>query len=57
MLLESKNYSLAKEKYDSAGLIYRTYELTERNSGLGKKINECKTHKKVGSKLENARTI
>ena len=56
-LLKAKNYTLAREKYGSAGAIYLTYELLDKNNALSKKISECDTHMSIDSKLENAKKI
>ncbi|MFW6281370.1 MAG: hypothetical protein ACOC1O_01070 [bacterium] len=54
---KSGNYSIAKEKYNSAASIYRTYNLTEKNDILLKKVEDCQKLMMVNNKEESGRKI
>lgn len=57
LFFKSSNYSIAREKYNSAIAIYRSYRMTDKINQLLKKAEESHGLITVSSKLENAKRI
>ncbi|AZO95790.1 hypothetical protein [Halocella sp. SP3-1] len=57
LFFESKNYSIARGKYNSAIAIYRSYKMTDKINQLVKKAEQSQSLITVSSKLENAQRI